>query len=483
AAAEQLAATTSTIQQAAQSGLAAIARSMIEIQGGEAAVGWLRGANDQLEVQVGRWAAAGYSVQEITSVLLPQYIDNLGKIVDATQAAYTATAQTVDIAPVVDSVAGSLNNMAQSLAAIKGTDNALAWLETAKGQVGEMVGKWLEQGYTIEHITGVILPNYIAGLDQIIQREIQAATFGEQIGIRIAGGLNVAIGAANTLVGALGSALGFAVDAINGIANSAMPSLNSQASQYVEQMGPSGALGWLQEQKAATEAQIAAWMQAGYTVDEIQSVLLPAYLSQMKDVNKTLTSQAGGVSAVASEFDSLKSKVQGIIDQSTTLDVGLNPADFLPREDAINENARRLAAIMRDGIGNQEWLDEFKSEVPALWEELSTSSDPRAAAARMLQEFQSGLRPELLDKEQIKERVRAMILGDQSSADLANEIAQELSSELGVSLQQAQAAVGGYMGGGLGATVPLEQAGPDGAQPAQNFVNKWTATVTGMLSD
>lgn len=45
------------------------------------------------------------------------------------------------IAPVVDSVAGSLNNMAQSLAAIKGTDNALAWLETAKGQVGEMVGK------------------------------------------------------------------------------------------------------------------------------------------------------------------------------------------------------------------------------------------------------------------------------------------------------------------------------------------------------
>jgi len=476
-------ASTDQIVQGAQGGLAQIARSMIEIQGGEAAVGWLRGANDQLEVQVGRWAAAGYSVQEITSVLLPQYIDNLGKIVDATQAAYTATAQTVDIAPVVNSVAGSLNNMAQSLAAIKGTDNALAWLETAKGQVGEMVGKWLEQGYTIEHITGVILPNYIAGLDQIIQREIQAATFGEQIGIRIAGGLNVAIGAANTLVGALGSALGFAVDAINGIANSAMPSLNSQASQYVEQMGPSGALGWLQEQKAATEAQIAAWMQAGYTVDEIQSVLLPAYLSQMKDVNKTLTSQAGGVSAVASEFDSLKSKVQGIIDQSTTLDVGLNPADFLPREDAINENARRLAAIMRDGIGNQEWLDEFKSEVPALWEELSTSSDPRAAAARMLQDFQAGLRPELLDKEQIKDRVRKMILGDQSSADLANEIAQELSAELGVSLQQAQAAVGGYMGGGLGATVPLEQAGPDGAQPAQNFVAKWTSTVNGLLND
>jgi len=480
-AADAVVAATDQIVQGASGGLAQIARSMIEVQGSEAAVNFLRGANDQLEIQVGRWAEAGYSVQEITSVLLPQYLDNLGKIVDATQAAYTATAQTVDIQPVVDSVAGSLNNMAQSLAAIKGTDNALAWLETAKGQVGEMVGKWLEQGYTIEHITGVILPNYIAGLDQIIQREIQAATFGEQIGIRIAGGLNVAIGAANTLVGTLGTALSFAVDAITGIANSAMPALNSQASQYVEQMGPSGALGWLEDQKTATQAQIVAWMQAGYTVDEIQSVLLPSYLSQMKDVNKTIASQAGGVSAVASEFDDLRSKVQGIIDQSTTLDVGLNPADFLPREDAINENARRLAAIMRDGLGNQEWMEEFKAEVPALWEELSTSGDPKTAAARMLQEFQAGLRPELLDKQMIKDRVKAMILGDQSSADLANEIAQEISSELGVSLAQAQQAVGATLG--TGGMLPTgEQAGPDAAQPAENFVNKWAATVTGMVS-
>lgn len=157
----------------------------------------------------------------------------------------------------------------------------------------------------------MILPNYIAGLDQIIQREIQAATFGEQIGIRIAGGLNVAIDAPIRSLVRWGRRWVFAVDAINGIANSAMPSLNSQASQYVEQMGPSGALEVAAEQKAATEAQIAAWMQAGYKADEIRSVLLPAYLSQMKDVNKTLTSQAGGVSAVASEFDSLKSKGAG----------------------------------------------------------------------------------------------------------------------------------------------------------------------------
>src|SRR5690606_21785964 len=111
----------------------------------------------------------------------------------------------------------------------------------------------------------------------------------------------------------------------------------------------------------------------------------------------------GGISSAGDQFDDLRSKVQGIIDQSTTLDVGLNPADFLPREDAINENARRLAAIMRDGIGNQEWLDEFKTEVPGIFDEIAGSGDPRAAAARILQEFQAGLRPELLDKQQIKD--------------------------------------------------------------------------------
>ncbi len=482
-AADAVVAATGQIMSSAQGGLNSIAQSIAEVQGGEAAVGWLRGATGQLERQIALWAAAGYSVSEITGVLLPRYLDNLNQIIDKAQAAYTATAAAVDIKPIVDGAVGSLNQMAQSLAAIKGTDNALAWLDTAKGQIEEMVGQWLQQGYTIEQITGVILPNYVAGLDQIIQREIQAAQYGAQIGQQIAAGLGVAIGAANTLMTTLGSALGFAVDAINGIATSAMPALNSQASQYVEQMGPSGALGWLQDQKAATEAQIVAWMQAGYTVDEIQGVLLPAYLSQMKDVNKTLTTQAGGVSAVASEFDSLKSKVQGIISESTTLDVGLNPSDFLPREDAINENARRLAAIMRDGLGNQEWLEEFKTEVPGIFDEIANSGDPQAAAARILQEFQAGMRPELLDKGLIKERVKAMILGDSSSAQLAEEIAQELSTELGVSLAQAREAAGAALGTGTGATMPLEQAGPDGSQTAGNFVTTWTKTVTSMLAD
>ena len=472
-----------TIQTAAQSGLANIARSVADVQGNDTGVRWLRGASEQIKKVSQDWIDQGYSIQEIVSVLLPQYLERTQEIIDASHAQFLATSQSLDIAPIVDGTVGSLNQMAQALANVQGIGNALSWLDTAKGQVEEMIGQWVQQGYTIEQITGVLLPNYIAGLDQIIQREIQAAQFGAQIGQQIAAGLGVAIGAANTLMTTLGSAMGFAFDAINGVANNAMPTLNNQASTFVDTMGPQGALGWLAEQKRATEAQIVDWMQAGYSVDQIQSVLLPAYLNKLRSANTEIKSMGGGVSQVSSGFDTLRSKVESIISGATTLDVGLDPANFLPREDAINENARRLAAIMRDGLGNQEWLEEFKSEVPALWEELSTSGDPQGAAARMLQEFQQGLRPELLDKEMIKQRVRAMLLGEENASALAQEIAAELSGELGMSLAQAQQAVAGVMGTGVGAAGAGAQVGPDGAAQGSSFVASWAATVKGQLTE
>ena len=475
--------TVAQIQAAAQGGLAQIARSVAEVQGTDAAVGWLRGASEQIKKVSQDWIDQGYTIQEIVGVLLPQYLERTQAIIDASQAQFLATSQSVDIKPIVDGTVGSLNQMAQSLANVRGIDNALSWLDTAKGQIEEMIAQWVQQGYTIEQITGVLLPNYIAGLDQIIQREIQAAQFGAQIGQQIAAGLGVAIGAANTLMTTLGSAMGFAFDAINGVANDAMPTLNNQASTFVDTMGPQGALGWLAEQKRATEAQIVDWMQAGYTVDEIKSVLLPAYLNKLRSANSEISTMGGGVSQVSSGFDDLRSKVDSIISGATTLDVGLDPANFLPREDAINENARRLAAIMRDGIGNQDWLEEFKTEVPALWEELSTSGDPQAAAARMLQEFQQGLRPELLDKEMIKQRVRAMLLGEENASTLAQEIATELSGELGMSLAQAQQAVAGVMGTGGGAAGAGAQVGPDGAAQGSSFVASWAATVKGQLTE
>ena len=51
-----------------------------------------------------------------------------------------------------------------------------------------------------------------------------------------------------------------------------------------------------------------------------------------------------------------------------------------------------------------------------------------------MSEFQQGLRPELFDKGMIKERVKAMIMGESNAAALANEIATELAAEMGISM-------------------------------------------------
>ena len=373
--------TVAQIQAAAQGGLAQIARSVAEVQGTDAAVGWLRGANAQLERQIQLWTEAGYSVQEITSILLPNYLSNLAGIIDKAQAAFTATANIGKGAVQADATAaGALRRLASRV------DTITARAAIATGALARM-------GAAADGIAGN-------------QNRVLAAVRGE------------------------------------GIARSA------------------------QRTDDLTDA----------------TDRLSLGMQKLIDVG-TGGGGGGGISSIGDQFSDLQGKVESVLSGAFTLDVGLDPANFLPREDAINENARRLAAIMRDGIGNQDWLEEFKTEVPALWEELSTSGDPQAAAARMLQEFQQGLRPELLDKEMIKQRVRAMLLGEENTSTLAQEIAAELSGELGMSLAQAQQAVAGVMGTGTGAAGAGTQVGPDGAAQGSSFVASWAATVKGQLTE
>lgn len=188
---------------------------------------------------------------------------------------------------------------------------------------------------------------------------------------------------------------------------------------------------------------------------------------------------AQGVRAVGSqvaslnqEFETLKNTVSGILSGALTLD-GINVDSMLPREDEINENARRLAAIANEGLGNQSWMEEFKNEVPDIYAMLKDSGDPRATAQQLLRDFQDGLVPQLLDKEEAKERVRRMLLGQDNMAALANEIAQELSTEMGISLGAAQQAVGATLGTG-DAKAP---GGLNGEVEGNSFVDGITTTL------
>ncbi|MBK8799596.1 MAG: hypothetical protein IPM07_26305 [Anaerolineales bacterium] len=116
----------------------------------------------------------------------------------------------------------------------------------------------------------------------------------------------------------------------------------------------------------------------------------------------------------------------------------------------LNENARRMAAIANEGLIGQDWLGDMANEAPAAYADLmlkiASGMDAKSAAQSITADFQDGLRPDMVNQDAVKDRVRRMILGEQSTAEMANQIAQELSAELGVSLASAQAAAGSVLG-------------------------------------
>lgn len=150
-------------------------------------------------------------------------------------------------------------------------------------------------------------------------------------------------------------------------------------------------------------------------------------------------------------FSKLQSQVGSVLSSALSGDIGINLDDILPRQDALNENARRLADIAVNGFDSP-WYEYFKKEFPALFQEFfagaAGNEGIKIQAANVIKNFQDGLQPELIDKESAKDMVRRALIGEQNMADLANEIAAELSAELGTSLQSTQNLARSVLGGG-----------------------------------
>ena len=260
----------------------------------------------------------------------------------------------------------------------------------------------------------------------------------------------------------------------------------------------------------ASQKELAAlqqeWAYSGLTAEEIEfrkaeflqdtTADISAQRQEIEDLTKVTTSYGGAatgaLSAVSKQYDDLKSKVSGVLSAALDTGVGIKAEDLLPREDDVNENARRVAAIAVEGLNNQPWLEEFKAEAPKAWAEImeamENGGDVKGTAARILKDFEDGLRPDLMDRGLAKERVKRMILGEQSMAALAEEIAQELSAEMNIPLSQALAAAGASLGvtsgaageaaaGATGAEAPDMTAAGQGA--GATFVAGFSTSVNG----
>ena len=239
------------------------------------------------------------------------------------------------------------------------------------------------------------------------------------------------------------------------------------------------------------------------TMSEVAGTRSGAKFGGLSDLIKTPLAMGDGMKAIALEsgpaasgvmkvnqaFEDLKSTVSDIVSGAIGPVAGVDANDLLAnmgmRPDAVNENARRLASLAVNGIDpkSQPWLEEFKNEVPGIWEEIANSDDPKAAAAKILKDFQDGLRPELIDKERAKELVRTALEGDKNTKQLIDEIAADLANEYGISLGEAKAkaseVLGGDTGGATGVSLAPQIDNAAAGAAASTFASAFTSAIEG----
>ena len=434
---------------------------------------------EQLNAWVERQKRAGVEISTIMS-LLPSVagmfidlgntaVESGDKMADAIESAALAAARSIyEASGNADEASEAYRRMGDSLRNFVDAQRAhglseaeiLNLLTTEAGLVQQSEQWWLRYSEAVDNAT--------------LSLDMLGGAMGRVIGMM--GAVNGAImgiaGTASDFLNELTSMMGGAEMSLFGIGAD-----NGQGLQ--------GGRDYVAEMLPEVQSMVNQWIANGATLEEITTVLLPDYLSDLRSANAELYTASKSVLGVNDGYNKLKSTVASIVSGAIGPVAGVDANDLLPRPDAVNENARRLASIAVNGIDpkTQPWLEEFKNEVPGIWEEIANSDDPKNAAAKILKDFQDGLRPELLDKERAKELVKRALIGDANTKQLIDEIAGELANEMGISLGEAKAKATEVLGGGTGETTGVSLAptidGAAAASAASTFASAFTSAIEG----
>ena len=321
---------------------------------------------------------------------------------------------------------------------------------------------------------------------------------GELAYVNVAAGAK-ALGDESTAAGGPVAAIQAQLAALAGQADTTGAALRNVWINAAGALGAGQALAGFQTAQKNLESLRQAWYYEGRTAEEIQfkeaeylQNTTQGVQSKVAEVEKLTAAQVGhgaAVNAVSQEYNDLLGKISGIVNESMNLgDIKWPGSDSSTRNgDAVNENARRMAAIANEGLQGQPWLEELKNEAPAAYADLmiriARGMNAQQAAQSIMSEFQQGLRPELLDKGMIKERVKAMIMGESNAAALANEIATELAAEMGISMPEAlaktQQALGVTATGGTGEGGQTADMTGQGSAAGSTFAAGFTTTAGG----
>jgi len=328
------------------------------------------------------------------------------------------------------------------------------------GIIQEITAEWVRQGIPIETISNDLVPKLISEIDKLVGSQVESGAAGQAAGESISSGflstipsIQLVIEAVNALTGAAnvaGGALGRATETGRSFWRPNTTG-NRDNARGIGAGGFSVPLSGLGRGAGAGAAIGGLGGALGTELSMRNAGIGGRGLAT--DLIRQITSGGGGGGTIDSALNSIASRVKSVL--SGALKSGINLDEILGRQDAVEEPARRLADIAVRGFDSP-WTDYIRNTFPEIWKQIETSGDPKGAAASILRDFEAGLRPELLDKDRAKELVKRAITGDQNMAQLAQEIAQEIAQEMGISLEQAQAAVASTLGtgdsSGIGAT-------------------------------
>lgn len=281
----------------------------------------------------------------------------------------------------------------------------------------------------------------------------ETAAMGDAL-IAAGGSIDAAVAKAQNLVGALSAAAAQAA-AVSSAMGGAYGALQSAAVEAYRNSGYDPAiiqayntqLGYLENiEQTLVDSGVAEKELAFYAAQAGDTAK-----STFDDYNKqfeAITKSGGGAKQLTEEFRNLQSTVSGIFSDMFSDIGGVKVEDFLPREDAPNEAARRIADVMVKGFESP-WAEYFKTSFPDLFEQYMGQSggDVKNAAALLLKDFQSGLRPELIDTNVVKELAKRAFQVDQSTKAMIDQISRELADELGISIEEATGYASGAAGG------------------------------------
>ena len=370
-----------------------------------------------------------------------------------------------DALSILEGAEGKLNGLYDTLLDTGNIEGAAAAYGQIRGVLQEIVAEWVRQGVAQDEITNNLLPKLVSELDNLIGKQVEAGdagiASGELIGsgfLSAIPGIQAVIGIVNQLTGAV-IAAGDSIRAVQRQANLAERVFGGRG---VRTGG--GDIGL--SRADATARGIVANERTGLRRQgPVVGDLVPL----------SVGGGGGSSSSIDSELSALTGRVKGVLEGA--LKSGIDLDSILPRADAIEEPARRLADVAVRGMESP-WAAWFQTEMPALWEELAQGGDIKQSAAQMLRNFEDGLDLRLLDKGKAKDLVRRALLGESNVSQMAAEIAAELSQEMGVSLQQAQEAASGVLGG----STTGESTGLDGGAAAAVYTDSFVGAMAGMLT-